>query len=626
MKRTTTLKPLIEIFEEKCNYCFTCIRACQVKAIKVNAIDQAPKIEMDRCIGCGACISACKLKAIIYRDDKELVKKLLTSKSKVVAIVDPALASEFHDITDYRKFARMLKQLGFNQVYESSFGVDLIAKQYQKLISGFRGKYFITANCPAVVSYVEKFHPGLTKNLAPFVSPMIAMARVIRKKVGNEIKIVYIGPCIASKEEINLYNGKSSVDAVLTFTELRALFDEYNINEGTLEYSHISEPVGNKGSFYAISNGFVQAVETSEELLENIILTGEGKANIAQYMNAFEQNIEEIKCNFNIFFCKGCIMGPGSSSGRNILQRRALVVDYSNKRIKALDKKAWEKNINTFINLDYSRTFHPSKEVLTEPSEKKIKEILRTIEKTKREDESDCSTCGYETCRDFAIAIAKGLTIPEMCTTFAFKNQQNYIKSLRTSNEKLAQVQAALKESESKARQEHEVAKEASETTVAMLQKLPAGVIIIDKNLKIIHANQSFINTLSDEVKEINDVIPGLVGADIKTLLPYTFYNIVSFVLNTNEEVINKDIQYEDRLLNVSVFPIKRNKIAGAILRDLFIPEVRKEEIIARVTEAIDKNLEMVQQIGFLLGEGASETERMLNSIIQTYKTDKKKE
>jgi sensor histidine kinase regulating citrate/malate metabolism len=195
---------------------------------------------------------------------------------------------------------------------------------------------------------------------------------------------------------------------------------------------------------------------------------------------------------------------------------------------------------------------------------------------------------------------------------------------LRTSNEKLAQVQAALKESERKARQEHEVAKEASETTTAMLQKLPAGVLIIDKNLKIIQANQSFINTLGEDVKEINEVIPGLVGADIKTLLPYTFYNIVSFVLNTNEEVINRDIQYEDRLLNVTVFPIKRNKIAGAILRDLFMPEVRKEEIVARVTEAIDKNLDMVQQIGFLLGEGASETERMLNSIIQTYK-DKKK-
>jgi iron only hydrogenase large subunit-like protein len=619
------LKPLIEISDEKCKYCYTCIRFCPVKAIIVTAMDQAPKIEMDRCIGCGSCISSCKPGAITYRDDKELVKKLLASKAKVVAMVDPAFASEFPDINDYRKFARMLKQLGFKQVYETSFGVDIIAKQYQKLISGFRGKYFISANCPAVVAYIEKFHPSLTSNLAPIVSPMIAMARIIRKKAGNDIKIVHLGPCIAAKEEAFSYNAKNSVDAVLTFTELRALFDEFNIIEGTLEYSHITEPLGNLGSIYPIGNGFVQAVGMSEELLENNIVTGEGKENMIQYLKTFEQNIEEIKCNFNMFYCEGCIMGPGSGPGENLLKRRALVVEYSNKRIKSLDKTAWQKNIDSYSGLDFSRTFEPVKEIEPEPSEKKIKEILRAIEKPKREDELDCGTCGFETCREFAIAIAKGLTIPEMCTSFAFKNQQNHINSLRTSNEKLALLQAALKESERKARQEHEVAREASETTTAMLQKLPAGVLIIDKNLKIIQANQSFINTLGDEVKEINEVIPGLVGADIKTLLPYTFHNIVSFVLNTNEEVINRDIQYEDRLLNISVFPIKRNKIAGAILRDLFIPEVRKEEIVARVTDAIDKNLEMVQQIGFLLGEGASETERMLNSIIQTYK-DKKKE
>lgn len=619
------MKPLIEISDEKCKYCYTCIRTCPVKAIVVSAMDKPPRIEMDRCIGCGSCLAVCKPGAISYRDDKEVVKKLLASKAKVVAMVDPAFASEFPDINDYRKFARMLKQLGFKQIYETSFGVDIIAKQYQKLISGFRGKYFITANCPAVVAYIEKFHPSLTSNLAPIVSPMIAMARIIRKKAGNDVKIVSIGPCIAAKEEINSFNDKILVDAVLTFTELRALFDENNIIEGTLEYSHITEPLGNRGSIYPIGNGFVEVIGLSEELLENNIVTGEGKENLIQYLKTFEHNIEEIKCNFNMFCCEGCIMGPGTSIGKNILQRRALVVDYSGRRIKALDKSAWQKNIDTYSDLDYSRTFEPVKEIAEEPSEKKIKEILRTIEKPKREDEIDCGTCGFETCREFAVAVAKGITIPEMCTTFAYKNQQNYINSLRTSNEKLALVQAALKESERKARQEHEVAKEASETTTAMLQKLPAGVLIIDKNLKIIQANQSFINTLGDEVKEINEVIPGLVGADIKTLLPYTFHNIVTFVLNTNEEVINRDIQYEDRLLNISVFPIKRNKIAGAILRDLFIPEVRKEEIVARVTDAIDKNLEMVQQIGFLLGEGASETERMLNSIIQTYK-DKKKE
>jgi sensor histidine kinase regulating citrate/malate metabolism len=212
-----------------------------------------------------------------------------------------------------------------------------------------------------------------------------------------------------------------------------------------------------------------------------------------------------------------------------------------------------------------------------------------------------------------------------MCTTYSFKNQQNYIESLSATNEKLARMQNILKESERQARQEHESAKETSEITTSLFQKIRAGIVLIDKNLKIIQANQTFINMLGDEAKEINEVVPGLMGADIKSLLPYSFYNIITFVINSNEDVINRDVQLENSLLNISVFPIKKNKIAGAIIRDLSQPEVRRQEIISRVSEVIDKNLEMVQQIGYLLGEGASETEKMLNSIIQTYNADKKR-
>jgi iron only hydrogenase large subunit-like protein len=620
------LKPLIEISDEKCKVCYACVRACPVKAIKVAAGGQIPTIVRERCVGCGSCINACTPNAITYRNEKEIAKELLSTHDNVVATIDPAFASEFPDITDYRKFVRMLKQLGFKQGYEVSFGVDLVARNYKKLFSNFRGKYYITSNCPIVVSYVEKFHPSIVKNLAPIVSPMIAMARVIRKKLGNDIKIVHIGPCTGAKDEARLYKEGTTVDAVLTFIELRELFTENNIFESTLEFSHVSEPLGFAGSLYPISNGILQAADISENLLENIVVTGDGKSTMIQYTKAFEQGIDDINSHFNIFYCKGCLLGPGTSRGRNRLERRALVVEYANKRIKTLDMSAWEKNMETFANVDLSRSFEAGNQRLPEPPEEKIIEILRNIEKVKKEDEVDCGACGYETCRDFATAVAKGLTIPEMCTTFTFKSQQNSIKTLRDSNEKLAITQAALEDSERIARQEHEKAKETSEMNTAMLQKLRAGVVFIDKNLKITQANQNFINMLGDEAKEINEIVPGLVGADIKSLLPYSFYNIVSFVLNTNEEVVNRDVQIQDNLINISVFPIKRNKIAGAIVRDLYQPEVRKQEIINRVSEVIDKNLEMVQQIGFLLGEGASETERMLNSIILAYKAEKKKE
>ncbi len=176
-----------------------------------------------------------------------------------------------------------------------------------------------------------------------------------------------------------------------------------------------------------------------------------------------------------------------------------------------------------------------------------------------------------------------------------------------------------MRESEKKARIEQEAAREASETVTTMLKKLPAAVVLIDKKLKIIQSNQSFIDLLGDDALEINEIVPGLVGADLKSLVPYNIHNLFTYVLQNNSDILNRDVHYRDKLLNISVFTIRPNSIVGAVIRDMYAPAVQKEEVVKRVTEAIDRNLAMVQKIGFLLGEGASEIEQMLNSIIQTY-------
>jgi len=182
-----------------------------------------------------------------------------------------------------------------------------------------------------------------------------------------------------------------------------------------------------------------------------------------------------------------------------------------------------------------------------------------------------------------------------------------------------------LIESEKKMRMEQEMAREASEMLNAMFQKLRAGIVIFDNHLKIIRSNQSFVNILGDEAAQINEVVPGLVGADLRTLLPKEFIPLASYVLEHNEEIFNKDLSTGDGFLHVSIFPIKSRKIGGAILRDPFQPDVRKEEIISRLNEVINRHLDTVQKIGYLLGEGAAETERMLNSIIQTFKSKDEK-
>jgi hypothetical protein len=152
-----------------------------------------------------------------------------------------------------------------------------------------------------------------------------------------------------------------------------------------------------------------------------------------------------------------------------------------------------------------------------------------------------------------------------------------------------------------------------------MLHKLPSMVVICDANLRIIQTNNSFIELLGEDAREINEVIPGLAGADLKTLLPYNIYNLFTYVLTQNESITNRDIRHEGKILNVSVFNIEKEKIVGAVIRDLSAPEVQKEEVVKRLTEVIDKNLSLAQQIGFILGEGTSESERMLNSIIESY-------
>lgn len=615
---------LISINKNKCNLSYSCVRICPVNAIKVEAHQDYPEIIQNACIGCGHCIKVCGPGAIIYQSSIEQTKNLLQSDSKVAAIVDPSISGEFPDITDYRKFVDMIRGLGFEYVIEVSFGVDIIARKYYELFKDFKGKYYIMGNCPAVVSFIEKFHPELIDNLAPIVSPMIATAKVARKKYGDDLKVVFIGPCIEAKSEATNFNDDGRVDSVLTFLELRELFQEFNITEKKVEFSEFDPPIGNLGSLYPISNGILQAAGIDEKLITGNVITTEGRNNMLQSVTQFENHINFIKKHFNIFYNEGCLMGPGMSQGGEKFQRLSLVVEYAKKRLKKFKPEEWEKDINEFLTLDYSRKFNNKDQRMPAPSEENIQDILKIIGKEDVVQEIGCASCGYTSCRDFAIAVARGLAKTDMCLTYTTKNRQEYIKTLRETNLKLAETQLALKESEKLARKEQQYAKDAFETTKTMLSKLPSSVVIVDELLKVVYANKSFTNLLGDDVKAIEEIIPGLEGADVKTLVPFSFYNLFSYVLTQNENILNRDVHHEDKLYNVSVFTIKKRKIVGAVIRDLYVPEVRNEEIISRVTEVVDKNLELVQKIGFLLGEGASETEAMMNSIIESFKATKK--
>lgn len=619
-------EPLFRISHDLCIKCYSCVRICPVKAIRVDVQTELPSIVPDRCIGCGSCYRACSPSAIFYRSSVEETRELLASGRKIAAICDPTISGEFHDITDYRKFVEMIKQLGFTYVSEVSFGVDLVAGKYKELFDNFKGKFHISANCPVVVSFIEKYYPHLITNLVPVISPMATTAKILRQRYGEDLAVVSIGPCIAAKDEALTYSGEAKIDSVLTFVELRELFNQCNIRESQVEFAEFDPPLGYKGSLYPISNGILQAAEISEDLLTGSVINTEGRNNMIDAVKEFDSRIDMIKRHFNIFYDEGCLMGPGTSPAGEKFLRMTLVTDYANKRLATFDKATWENDINSFGNLDLTRQFVPNDQRIPVPSDEKIEEVLTMIRREGQlHNEIGCEACGYDNCRDLAIAIAQGLATTEMCHVFSGRNRQEYIKTLRSTNEKLAKTKAALKESEEKAKQEHETQKESSEIISSMLQKLVSGVVIVDENLRIIQSNNAFIRILGDEAALVDEVIPGLVGADLKSLLPVHFYKMFSYVLSNDETIENKDVNYQENKLSVSIFPIRSRKFVGAILRDMYVPEVRKEQIINRLTEVIDENFDMVQKIAYLLGEGAAKTEQMLNSIIESHRNPPKK-
>jgi iron only hydrogenase large subunit-like protein len=617
--------PLISINPEKCEQCTNCVRSCPVQAIRFKAGQSHPEVDDERCIGCGSCVKACHTGAVTYSDSTTQVMTMLRSGKKIAAIVDPSISGEFPDITDYRKFVEMIRALGFDYVHDVSFGVDLVAMAYKKLFDNSRGKYYITANCPAMVFYVEKFAPALIDNLAPLISPMQAMAKLVKALYEEETGIVFVGPCIAAKREAERTGKDGKVDAVLTFRELRKLFEKHNIHESSLEFSDFDHPIGKLGSLYPLSTGILEAGQINQLMLTGSVLTAEGKKQSLKAVQSFEKQIAEIKKHFNIFYNEGCIMGPGMTTQADKFNRITLVVNYAKKRLKEFKALDWEEFVDRFGDMDMSCSFVADDKRLPLPDEVKIEEVLRLTGNSGRETSSDCSNCGFESCRAFAVAVAQGLSRTDMCQEYAISSKNKYIATLRESNKKNQDELQTMKAQLKQLSDEYTLVNDKLETSREIMNQIPSGVVIVDEKLKVTSSNRSFVELLGDEIREIDEIIPGLRGADLKTLVPVQFYKLFQNVLTTGENIISRDVQMEDALLNVSVFSIKKNKVVGGIVRDMFSPEVRNEQIIQRITEVIDQNLGMVQQIGFLLGEGASKTEAMLNSIIQLHKTRKKK-
>lgn len=599
------MNKILNLNNNKCVACYACVRACPVKAIQVAEKNHKPHIVEENCIACGSCLDACSYSAIELVSNIEDVENILHSSSKVAAICDAAIAGEFSDVRDYRKFVSMIRKLGFDYVCEVSFGVDLVSKKFANLCEGYAGKSYISSHCPVNNMYIEKYQPKLVNNIAPIVPPAVASAAVVRKLYGEDLKIINITPCLGLKKDNNRYEKANKIDAFLTFIELRELFEKHNIKEEAVEYSEFDAPHGYKGALYPIADGFVECCEMSN----NQILTAEGKKDAIDSVKQFSTHANEFDTHLNIYFCKGCLMGHGCSKGEKFL-RHNLVLKYAAKKYNTLDKEKWEENIAQFENsADLVAFFKNDDKNIPLPEEQKIEEAFKALGKQHTGRATDCGSCGYSTCKELAIAIAQGIASSEMCFSFAQKGSRvfNELKKQYTILEENLNTQIL---------ENHEL----SQSLTSLIHHIYPGIAIINSEGKITDSNNGFIEILGEEAKEIDEIIPGLIGANAKSLLPEEIFVQLEYVLKTSQDIMNKDIEYNGRLINVSLFSLVENKSACIIFRNLYNEEERPEEIIHRVNDVIKENLLQVQQIGFILGEGAAKTEKMLNSIIKTYK------
>jgi signal transduction histidine kinase/Fe-S-cluster-containing hydrogenase component 2 len=431
---------LVFTVQNRCKVCYTCVRECPAKAIRI--FNGQADILPDRCITCGNCVKVCSQGAKDYVKHSDEVDDLLHTNEKVAALVAPSFPSEFSDFKTHQNFVGVLKKLGFDYVFEVAFGADLVAHTFKKLVGSESNLQYITSDCPAIVKFVRKYYPELTDNLLPVCSPMNAMNRVVKTMFNNDIKTVFIGPCIAKKDDWD------EVDYKITYRELRSLLQKSNINKDVIEPANFDPPYGGLGAIFPVSRGLIQTVDIDDKLYKSNIIAAEGREDFQEALKEFYSKTwgEE---HLELLCCDGCIMGPGTTSLSNRFAKEAFVSNYVKRKLKNIDWQQWQSDLDYWLDtIDLSVKYIPTPIIDLIPSEDEIRSVLIELGKTTSEDELNCGACGYNTCREHAIAIIKGLAETEMCLPYTIDRLHSLLEELNISNKELQDAQEALKKTE----------------------------------------------------------------------------------------------------------------------------------------------------------------------------------
>jgi iron only hydrogenase large subunit-like protein len=532
------------------------------------------------CIFCGNCVRNCPASAKKVRDDIEQVKKLFERGIKVYASVAPSFPAEFFGLTS-AQFVTSLKRLGFYAASETALGADYVsaklAADLKKASADPNGqKLFLSSACPTVVLYLKRYASAFVPYLNDRASPLLAHAQFLRTMYGDKIGVVFIGPCIAKKREADQFR---EVNAAITFDELKRWMREEGVNPTKItdeEPSGFVPRRAAKGAFYPVDGGMILSMQKYQGFSKTSNMVISGIDAIRETLNATSHQLElESPLFLELLACEGgCVNGPCTTRDASAITRRSLLLKYAESADDVLDAETAGKPImltGELTAVAMKAASHSAEE---------IRAALAAIGKYGVNDEINCSKCGYENCRAFAKAMLEKRAEKTMCVS--------YVRDL------------------------------AQKKANALIHATPSGVVIVEKNMRVIECNKNFALLMGPEFEELYELSPELLGLDLNKVADMGMWFEEAFSAKTSES-FDYEIRVNNKILHLNVYVIKKGEVVAGVLTDITIPQIRRDRTVLQAKNIIEKNVKAVQKIAFLLGENAANTEAILNSIIESH-------
>ena len=508
-----------------CKKCYSCVRECPTKAIEVHG-GQANIIE-EKCISCGRCVVMCSQKAKRIRSAVEDVRALLdearsreangpasaggpkgVAGRRLYAMVAPSFPAAFLELKP-EQVVGGIRELGFDGVFEVAFGADLVSyayyRRFHELLDPAVTEFIISSPCPAVVSYVEKVFPELVPHLAELMSPMEAMATVIKEKIDPGGTIVFIGPCVAKKDEARRLG---LVDQVLSFEELQVLFETEAVDPAQAPEFPFDPPQANLGRIYPVTGGLLKAAAIDADLLDSPVYVVEGRSRVAEILTVLSNRLKNgqpvVNRLFDLLLCEGCIGGPVMVNDLSFYERKKYVVEYMKSRPLINDIDQWAEAHREYLDLDLSKAFAAAKSPEVLPSDEEIRRILAMTNKFAPEDELNCRACGYASCRDKATAVYRGIAEVEMCLPYLISRLEYTIDDLKDNQARLIQAEKLASMGQMAAGIAHEI-------------NNPLGVVLmfshlLKESLEEGDPNRKDVDKIIQEAERTRKIVRGILN------------------------------------------------------------------------------------------------------------------